>query len=341
MTGIIQTARRPEGWSAPGPQPAGFQDRPELLPADDEDICFLVGDWRIIQKQHGHRWSLDDLVTAWFAARQRPPDEVKRHVDLGCGIGSVLQMVAWKLPHVRSIGVEAQEVSAGLARRSLAFNGAEDRVEVRNGDLRDPAMLPEGAVFDLVTGTPPYFVLGTGTVSGKVQAGPCRFETRGGVEGYANSAARLLAPGAAFVVCENSPQAARVHDACRCAGLSVYRQLDVVPREGKDALVSVFAAMREGEAPRFELLPPLTVRDRAGKRTEAFISLRTDTGAHIYARPCINFRLASLALRASRGWSSPGSWRTIRRRSSASSPAIAGWARRSKSASGLSATSAH
>jgi tRNA1(Val) A37 N6-methylase TrmN6 len=80
------------------------------------------------------------------------------------------------------------------------------------------------------------------------------------------------------VVCENSPQAGRVHDACKCAGLSVYRQLDVVPREGKDALVSVFAAMREGEAPPFELLPPLTVRDRAGKRTEAFISLRADMG---------------------------------------------------------------
>src|SRR3954466_4841951 len=97
--GIIRPARRPAGWIAPGPAPAGAQGRADLEPADDEDLCLLTGDWRLFQKQVGHRLSLDDLGPAWVAPRRRDPARALRALDLGCGLGSVLLMVAWKLPH--------------------------------------------------------------------------------------------------------------------------------------------------------------------------------------------------------------------------------------------------
>jgi hypothetical protein len=37
----------------------------------------------------GHRWSLDDLVTAWVATRVVAATPPARFVDLGCGIGTV------------------------------------------------------------------------------------------------------------------------------------------------------------------------------------------------------------------------------------------------------------
>ena len=67
--GVVRAARRPAGWVAPGPRPRGAEGRPELLPAEDEDLCLLAGDWRILQKLRGHRWSMDDLVTAWIATQ--------------------------------------------------------------------------------------------------------------------------------------------------------------------------------------------------------------------------------------------------------------------------------
>src|SRR5213078_2755580 len=97
-------------------------------------------------------------------------------------------------------------------------NGAEGRVELRHGDLRDPEMLPEGATFDLVTGTPPYFPIGTGVESTLVQKAPCRFEHRGGVEDYTAAAARALAPRGRFALCaaygqqERIEAAAALHD---------------------------------------------------------------------------------------------------------------------------------
>ena len=64
------------------------------------------------------------------AAAATERSSVRHHLDLGCGIGSVLLMVSWGLPEVQSLGVEAQEVSVGMARRSIKYNGAADRIKV-------------------------------------------------------------------------------------------------------------------------------------------------------------------------------------------------------------------
>ena len=283
--GIVRAPRRPPGWRAPGPSPSGWGDA-ALRPRAGEDLCWLAGDWRILQKLDGHRWSLDDLVTAWFAAETVAEESPRHYIDLGCGIGSVLLLVAWRLPLVRAIGVEAQAVSFGLAQRSIAGNDVGTRCAVRLGDLRDPAVVPEGAIFDLVTGTPPYLPPGTSRESLRVQCGPCRIEHRGGIEDYCAAAARLLVPGGWFVTCAGGTQSERVHAAARAAGLRVVRSRDVVPRVGKAPLLAVHALQRVGVASsscagasqRVAPLPSLTVRDAHGAWTPEFRALRRDMG---------------------------------------------------------------
>lgn len=240
--------KRPAGWAPPGPKPRGYAERADLRPGPDEDLSFLTGDFRIFQRKDGHRWSLDDFATALVAIEEaRDHGRVLRALDMGCGIGSVLLMVAWALPEARLVGLEAQDLSAGLARRSIAFDGVEDRVEVRSGDLRDDALVPEGAVFDLVTGTPPYIPLGHGIVSDKVQRGPCCFETRGGIEDYARAAAGRLAPGGLFVACAGAKPEGRTLAAAEEVGLIVRRHVDFIPREGKPTLFTVTVMGRAGE----------------------------------------------------------------------------------------------
>lgn len=288
MFGIVRPPRRPAGWRAPGPVPVTPHDQRHLWPCRGEDLCYLSGDWRILQRVDGHRWSLDDLVTAWVAAdelrvgKEQLSPVTPRIADLGCGIGAVLLMLAWRFPRARLVGVEAQEVSVDLARRSIAWNGAGGRCEVRLGDLRDPTVLSECAAFDLVTGTPPYLTVGTATESRRVQFGPCHFEHRGGIEAYCASAARLMKPAGRFVVCAAPAQATRVEAATAAAALRVVRRVDVIPREGKRALFSVYA-MRHGAAkgsrmtlPRVD--PPLVVRDAQGRRTDRFRALRHEMG---------------------------------------------------------------
>ncbi len=281
--GIVRATRRPPGWIAPGPRPPLADAMPgsplpvdeRLWPTAEEDLCWLAGDFRILQRLDGHRWSLDDLVTAWVASRAVAAPA--RIVDIGCGIGTVLLFLAWRFPAARLVGVEAQTESASLARRSLMWNDVTARVEVRSGDLRDPASLPEGAVFDLVSGTPPYFPSGTGIESSRPQCAPCRFEHRGGVEDYIAAAARLLAPGARAVICQGATQTHRVSPAVAAAGLAIEARLDVVPRTDKPVLLSIYTLARPGDA-RPEQLSSMTVRERDGRWTEDFRTVRRELG---------------------------------------------------------------
>jgi len=273
--GILRAPRRPDGWRAPGPPPAGPAGVPG--PGPGEDLCYLAGDWRILQRLRGHRWSLDDLVTAWFAARLLEATPARTVLDLGCGIGAVLMLLAWRFPATRALGIEAQELSVGLARRSLVWNGAAGRCRVVLGDLRDPSLLPP-ASFDLVAGTPPYLRPGSATPPSRVQCGPCHLELRGGIEDYCVAAARWMAPGGRFVVCQAAAHVERVLAAAAAAGLGVEARLDVIPRAGKTALFAVYGMRRRGEASALVVHPPLVVRDREGRHTAAFRTLRGEMG---------------------------------------------------------------
>lgn len=271
--GVVRPARRPAGWTAPGPAPAPPDD-PACWPADGEELCALAGDWRILQLRRGHRWSLDDLATAWLAAEVTTP---ARHADLGCGIGTVLLLLAWRFPAAHGVGIEAQDVSVELARRSIAWNGVAARCRVVAGDLRDEAL--DAGAFDLCTATPPYLPPGTAHESPRPQWGPCHVEHRGGIEDYCRAAARLLARGGWFVTCAGGTQDARVDAAARAVGLAVVRRRAVVPRAGKAPLLAVHALRRRADAtapPQIDT--PLVVRDDAGRWTDGYRAVRRAFG---------------------------------------------------------------
>jgi tRNA1Val (adenine37-N6)-methyltransferase len=249
-----------------------------LWPRANEDLCWLAGNWRILQRTDGHRFSLDDVATAATAAEALADAPPGRHLDLGCGIGSVLLLLSWRFPGATSTGIEVQAISAGMARRSIAWNGVGDRCGVVEGDFRDPDVRGAIGPFDLITGTPPYFPIGTGLQSDHVQRGPCRFEHRGGVEAYCAAAAPLLAPGAPFILCAAPGQVERLQIFAPEVGLGIERQLDIIPRAGKAPLLYVFTLRAAAAAAPFVRAPALVVRDRDGQRTPQFRALRVAMG---------------------------------------------------------------
>jgi tRNA1(Val) A37 N6-methylase TrmN6 len=267
---------RPPGWSPPGPVPPGPVGDASLAPGPGESLDCLAGHWKIFQLRQGHRYSTDDLLTAWFAwdwfrARQAAP---RRHLDLGCGVFSVGLLLLWRFPRLRSVGVEAQAVSARLAERSVRYNGVPDRAEVRAGDLRD-LRLP-GSEFDLVTGSPPYLSAGEGKRSSRPQRGPCRFEDRGGVDEYLKAARRHLAPGGLVVWCHASRYAEENLDRAAANDLGSVEVRRVVFKEGRESLISLFRAQPGPVA--VELLSPLVVRTAAGEPSPGYCRAREEMG---------------------------------------------------------------
>ncbi|HET7435784.1 MAG TPA: methyltransferase [Thermoanaerobaculia bacterium] len=262
------------GWTRPGPPvPGGVE------PEEGETLDYLCGHYRIFQYAKGHRYSTDDVLTAWYGSICAP--RVDRAADLGSGIGSVALIAAWRLPGAHFHTIEAQEMSIRLARKSVRYNALDSRFTLHLGDLRDASILANEARFDLVTGSPPYWPEGTASKAEHPQAIPARIEIRGSVFDYAAAAARILAPGGVFAFVFPHVQLARVEEALRDAKLALVRRREVVFKEGEPPLISLFAATRAGDIPEsYEpwIEPPLVIRRKDGGVPREYSAIRMSFG---------------------------------------------------------------
>ena len=249
-------ARALHGWVRPGPMPPGGP-----VPEEGETLDYLCGHWRIFQYARGHRYSVDDILVAWFGTSWCP--RVQRAADLGSGIGSVGLAVAWRCPGAVLHTVEAQAISARLARKSAAFNGVADRYHVHEGDLREGGLAASGP-FDLVTGSPPYWPVGSRTEAEHPQAVPARLEVRGTVADYAREASRLLAPGGLFACVLPNDQEAKLRSAYAEAGLVMTRLQELRFKEGEPYGLLLAAGQRREDLPaQLDGHPELPVRPEA------------------------------------------------------------------------------
>lgn len=240
---------------------------PDLSP--DETLDFISGHFRLFQLRDGHRFSTDDVLAAWYGTTWCP--SAGTVLDLGSGIGSLALIAAWRLPGARLVTVEAQEASVALARKSVAFNGLADRVDVRCADFRDPSALGADERFDLILGSPPYFPVGSGLEGDHPQKVACRFELRGDIADYCAVAVRHLAPGGVFACVFPLPdgQRERLLEAARASGLVIVRHRPVVLREGASPLLGLYAMTRATDLPepmraRTWVEPDLVIRQADG-----------------------------------------------------------------------------
>ncbi len=268
-----------KGWAKPGPIPPGALDPPEVPP--DETLDAISGHFRIFQLRNGHRFSTDDVLTAWYGTSWAP--SAVRVLDLGSGIGSVGMIAAWRLPGAHVVTIEAQDESVRLARKSAAYNGLESRYEIRHGDFREAQMMAPGETFDLVLGSPPYFPLGTGIEGDHPQKVACRFELRGDIADYARVAAGRLAPGGVFACVFPEDQRVRIEGAARAAETVIVRRRPIVFREGEPPLVGLFLMMRAADLPvpardRTWVEPPLIIRAAGGSVHPEYAAVKLAVG---------------------------------------------------------------
>lgn len=250
-------------------------------PGDGETLDKLIGGWSILQLARGHRFSTDDLAAAWRAALARPA--ARTLLDLGCGLGTVGLTTLFHLPpDARMVGVEVQEVSVGLARRTAALNGLADRVRIVHADLREVELDER---FELVTGSPPYAPLGTALLSAHPQKAGARIELKGSVFDYCRAAKRWLAPGGrfCFVMLADDP---RTEAAPADAGLVVVERWEFVFGRGRRPHIAtlVCAHADEIEPGAERATGKLVIRGPDGEWTEEYQRFREVMGPGAVSR---------------------------------------------------------
>lgn len=269
-----------KGWAKPGPiSPGALKKSSE--PDDGETLDAISGFFRLFQLRKGHRFSTDDVLTAWYGTTWC--SRADRVLDLGSGIGSVGMIAAWRLPGARFVTIEAQDESVRLASKSARFNGLVDRYQIRHGDFRDPALLAPTEKFDLVLGSPPYFPQGTGPEGDHPQKVACRFELRGNIADYCAVASAHLSNGAWFACVFPTEQLERLEGAAKKAELTIVRRRPVVLREGEPPLLSLFGMVRADHLPpairqRTWVEPPLIIRQRDGHVHPEYAAVKLSFG---------------------------------------------------------------
>ncbi len=266
-------------WAKPGPTPPGALSEPDVPAGVTLDA--ISGHFRIFQLRKGHRFSTDDVLTAWYGTSWCP--SATRVLDLGSGVGSVGMIAAWRLPGAQFVTIEAQAESVALARRSAAYNGLERRYEILHADFRDTGALHEDERFDLVLGSPPYFPVGTGIEGDHPQKVACRFEVRGDIGDYARVAAAHLAPGGVFACVFPEEQRERVERAAASASLAIVRRRPVIFREGEPPLIGLYAMSRSADLPgRMHqaswIEPPLIIRAADGSVHREYAAIKLSVG---------------------------------------------------------------
>jgi tRNA1Val (adenine37-N6)-methyltransferase len=268
-----------KGWAKPGLKVPGG-----IIPSSAQTLDAISGHFRIFQLKDGHRFSTDDLLTAWYGSTWCP--SARRVLDLGSGIGSVGLIAAWRLIGASFVTVEAQPESIELARLSARYNGIEERYEIRAGDFRGPDVLHPDEKFDLVLGSPPYFPLDAGILSDHPQKIACRFEVRGTIADYCAVASNHLSLGGMFacVFPVHPPaQLERVLAAASEAGLTIVRWRPVVFREEEAPLLGLFAMTRSEYLPeafrqKIWKEPQLTIRMRDGSVHPEYSAVKLSIG---------------------------------------------------------------
>jgi tRNA1Val (adenine37-N6)-methyltransferase len=217
-------------------------------PLEDETLdAFFRGRVLILQKKKGYRFSVDAPLLADFV-ETRDGGSV---VDLGAGCGVIALLLAER-PFRRLVAVELQPGLADLARRNVALNNLQGRVEVVEADLR--AFAP-GERFDVVVANPPYIKRRGGQLSLSRERSVARHEVACDIAEVTAKAAELLAPGGLAHFVYPIRRAADFRTAAARSGLALRRLRPVRPRPDAPANLFLAACAAGGPGAAEELAP--------------------------------------------------------------------------------------
>jgi len=194
-----------------------------------ENIGF--GGMKLIQEPHEFCYGIDAVLLADFAYSFNA--DFRLAVDLGTGTGIIPFILSHKNDKARFIGIDVQESTIGMARRSCAMNDLEPRMRFICDDVKNlnVNMWKEDNV-DIVTCNPPYFPRGGGIPAGNKSRYIARHETTASVEDFIKAAAAALKGRGDFFLVHRPSRLVDIFYFCRKHLLEPKDVRFVVPEKG-------------------------------------------------------------------------------------------------------------
>lgn len=224
-----------------------------------EQLDDLQNGYWIIQSGSGFRYGIDAVLLSAFA-RVRPGEKV---LDMGTGTGIIPILLAAKTRGQSFTGLEIQEKSADMARRSAAYNRLEERVRIVKGDIREAGAIFGPASFDVVVSNPPYMTGRHGLVNPDMEKAIARHEVLCTLEDLVRETARVLSSRGRFYMVHRPFRLAEIMGTLMKYKLEPKRMQLVYPYVDREPNMVLLEACKNGN-PRITVEKPLIVYEKPG-----------------------------------------------------------------------------
>lgn len=184
-------------------------------------------------------------------------------LDMGTGTGIIPILLEAKTQAAHLTGLEIQEESADMARRSVKLNKLEDKIAIVTGDIKEAGNIFGAASFDVITCNPPYMIGEHGMTNMNRQKAIARHEILCTLEDVISQAAKLLKPGGNFFMVHRPFRLAEIMTLLHDYKLEPKRMQMVYPFVDKEPNMVLIEANRGGR-PRMKVEKPLIIYKETG-----------------------------------------------------------------------------
>jgi tRNA1Val (adenine37-N6)-methyltransferase len=234
----------------------------DLLRSGEKIDDLMRNGYRIIQDPKRFCFGIDAVLLSGFA-KVLPGETV---LDLGTGTGILPILLEAKTKGEHFTGLEIQEESADMARRSVLLNHLEDKISIVTGDICDASEQFGASSFSVITVNPPYIISSHGLTNGSDAKTIARHEVFCTVEDVCEAAKRALRFGGRLCICQRPDRLADAMCAMRRHGIEPKRLLWMIHSVGKKPSLFLLEG-KKGANKGMVVLPPLFLKDEHGNYT--------------------------------------------------------------------------
>ena len=219
--------------------------------------------YRIIQNSEKFCFGMDAVLLSGFARVKTGA----RVLDMGTGTGIIPILLEGKTKAAHLTGLEIQEESADMARRSILLNHLEKKIDIVTGDIKEAGNLFQAASFDVITCNPPYMIGQHGIANPDTPKAIARHEVLCTLEDVVKNAALLLKPGGYFFMVHRPFRLAEIITMMTKYKLEPKRMQLVHPYVDKEPNMVLIEGCRGGKS-RMTVEKPLIVYKEQNEYTD-------------------------------------------------------------------------